>query len=194
MHETGERRVPVVDGQLEGIVTITDVVRAIANGDVAGETAVGDLAATEVNTTYEGTPLAVAERELAYADEAYALVLDDDADMSGMLTEVDIIEESEVVEGEGESGDSLADEDDDWMWEGIKAVGNRYIPTRNVEFPNGPVSEYMTADVVTISRQKTAADAAKSMINHDIEQIPVRSGDQIVGIVRDMDLLAAVTE
>jgi IMP dehydrogenase len=194
MYETGARRVPVVDGHLEGIVTITDVVHAMANGDVAGETPVGDLAAPEVNTTYEGTPLAVAERELAYADEAYAVVLDDEADSCGILTEVDVIEESEVVEGEGESGDSIADEDDDWMWEGIKAVGNRYIPTRNVEFPDGPVSEYMTADLVTISRQKTAAEAAKAMINHDIEQIPVVSGDQIVGVVRDMDLLAAVTE
>jgi CBS domain-containing protein len=30
----GARRVPVVDGELEGIVTVTDVVRAIARGDV----------------------------------------------------------------------------------------------------------------------------------------------------------------
>jgi CBS domain-containing protein len=30
------------------------------------------------------------------------------------------------------------------------------------------------------------------MIEHDIEQIPMVSGDQLEGIVRDMDLLEAV--
>jgi IMP dehydrogenase len=30
------------------------------------------------------------------------------------------------------------------------------------------------------------------MIEHDIEQIPMVSGDELAGIVRDMDLLEAV--
>jgi IMP dehydrogenase len=188
------RRVPVVDGQLEGIVTVTDVVRAIASGAVPGDAALGDLAREDVNTTYVAAPLAVAERELYYADVPYAVVLDDDAEMSGMLTEVDILAVAEVVEGEDATGDAIANEDDEWMWEGIKAVGNRYLPTRNVEFSAGPVREFMTADVVTISGRQTAQDAAKHMINHDIEQIPLVSGDDLVGIVRDMDLLAAVAD
>src|SRR6056297_3232261 len=48
----GVRRVPVVDGELEGIVTVTDVVRAIADGEADGDTEVGDLATRDVNTTY----------------------------------------------------------------------------------------------------------------------------------------------
>jgi IMP dehydrogenase len=72
------RRVPVVDGQLNGIVTITDVVRAIAAGDAAGDAQVGELARRDVNCVYEGTPLLVAERELAHADVPYAVVLDED--------------------------------------------------------------------------------------------------------------------
>ncbi|WP_276252110.1 CBS domain-containing protein [Haloarcula rara] len=184
-----ERRVPVVDGRLEGIITITDVVHAIANGDTDGDSEVGDLARSDINCLYAGSPLTVAERELSYAEVPYGVVLDDEGEMTGMLTVVDIIDVARVVEGEDDTGDSIANQDDDWAWEGIKAVGGRYMPTRNVEIPVEPVSEFMTGDVVTVSRRRTAMEAAQLMIEHDIEQIPLVSGDELVGIVRDVDLL-----
>ncbi|WP_096390187.1 CBS domain-containing protein [Halopenitus persicus] len=184
------RRIPVVDGDaLEGILTVTDVVRAIARGDVDGDAAVGDLATRDVNATHVATPLPVAEREIGLSAVPYAVVLDDDATMVGILTEVDVLEVARVVEGEEGTGDSFANQDDDWAWEGIKAVGNRYLPTRNVELPLGPTSEFMTADVVTVSGRRTAAETAREMISNDVEQIPLVSGGELVGIVRDVDLL-----
>mgnify|MGYP000374459081 CR=1 FL=1 len=191
--ETGEPRIPVVDGRFEGIVTITDIIRAIAEGEVDdGDQPVGELAGRDVNCVYAGTPLTVAERELSHADVPYGVVLDDDAEMCGMLTEVDVLTVAEVVEGEAETGESIANQDDEWMWEGIKAVGNSYMPTRNVEFPDEPVSEYMTADLVTIGSRRTAQEAAQLLIRHDIEQIPLVSGDELAGIVRDIDVLKAL--
>ncbi|AEM58669.1 CBS domain-containing protein [Haloarcula sp. KBTZ06] len=189
MVEDGERRLPIVDGQLKGIITVTDVIRSIANGDVDGDKIVGDLANRDINCVYEGTPLTVAERELSHANVPYGVVLGDDGDMSGMLTEVDIIAVARVVEGEDDTGDSIANQDDDWAWEGIKAVGGRYMPTRNVELPAEPVREFMTAEVVTVNKRRTAEEAAQLMIEHDIEQIPLLSGDELTGIVRDIDLL-----
>jgi len=185
----GERRVPVVDGRLEGIVTMTDVVHAIATGDVAGDVTVGELARSDINCLYVETPLTVAERELSYADVPYGVVLGEDGSMTGMLTEVDVLDVARVVEGEDDTGDSIANQDDEWAWEGIKAVGGRYMPTRNVELPVGPVSEFMTPDVITVSEHRTAKEVAQPMIEHDIEQIPLVSGDELVGIVRDVDLL-----
>ncbi len=191
--DSGERRVPVVDdGELVGIVTVTDIVRAIAEGEEDGDTTVGGLATREVNTVYEGTPLTVAERELSYADVPYAVVLDESGALSGMLTEVDVIEVARVVQGETDPGDAVANQDDEWMWEGIKAVGSRAVPTLNVEIPSDPVSEFMSADLVTVSRTKTAREAAQLMISNDIEQIPLVSGDELVGVVRDVDLLEAL--
>jgi IMP dehydrogenase len=192
MVREGARRIPVVDGKLEGIVTVTDVVWAIANGDVDGTAECGDIAGEDVNCVYAETPLPVAERELAYAQVPYGVVLDEDARMCGMLTEVDIIDVARVVEGEDDTGESIANQDDDWAWEGIKAVGNRYMPTRNVEIPAGPVSDFMTSDLLTITSRRTAQDAAQTMIDKDIEQIPLVSGDDLVGIVRDIDLLEAL--
>ena len=191
MIEEDARRVPVVDGSLEGIVTITDVLRAIAEGEGDGDRSVADLATDEVNTTWVGTPLSVAEREIGLAGVPYAVALDDEGEMAGILTEVDVIAVARVVEGEDDTGESIAGQDDEWMWEGIKAVGNRYLPTRNVEIPDDPVREFMSDDVVTVSKRKTAADAARLMLAEDIEQIPLTSGGTLVGIVRDVDLLEA---
>ena len=194
MVETGARRVPVVDGQLEGIVTITDVVRAIAEGDVAGDTEVGDLASRTVNAVYAGTPLTVAERELSHSRVPYGVVLDDDGEMCGVLTEVDILDVARVIDGEAETGESIADQEADWKWEGIKAVGGRYFPTRNVEIPADPVCEFMTSDVVSVGKTRTAREAAQEMLRHDIEQIPLVNGGDLVGVVRDIDLLEALHE
>ncbi|UPW01780.1 CBS domain-containing protein [Halorussus gelatinilyticus] len=192
MVEERARRVPVVDGELEGIVTVTDVVRAVADGEAVGDAEVGDIASRDVNTTYEEVPLTVAERELYYANLPYAVVLDEEGEMNGVLTEVDIIEVARVVEGEDDTGDSIADEDDDWKWESIKAVGKRYLPTRNVEIPAAPVHEFMTDSVVTVSGEKTAKEVAQMMLRNDVEQIPLVNGDRLTGIVRDINLLEAL--
>ena len=191
--ETGERRVPVVDdGELVGIVTVTDIVRAIAEGDEDGDTEVGELATEEVNTVYVGTPLPVAERELYHSNVPYAVALGEDGGLAGMLTEVDVLEVARVVQGEDDPGDALANEDDDWKWEGIKAVGSRSVPTLNVEIPAEPVADFMTADLITVTRQRTARDAAQLMVSNDVEQIPLVAGGELVGIVRDVDLLEAL--
>jgi CBS domain-containing protein len=192
MFEEGIRRVPVVDDALVGIVTVTDVIQAMADGDVDGEAPVGDLAREGIHTLYQGAPLPVAERQLAHAGVPYGVVLDDDADMCGVLTEVDILGVARIVEGETETGESVANQDDEWMWEGIKAVGSRYMPTRNVEIPAEPVSDFMSADVITLTRTKTAQEAAQRMVSADIEQIPLVSGGKLSGIVRDVDLLEAL--
>ena len=145
-----------------------------------------------MNTTYAGTPLPVAEREIYYANVPYTVCLDEEGRMSGILTEVDIIEVARVVEGEDDTGDSVAGQDDEWMWEGIKAIGKRYVPTRNVEIPSEPASKFMSDGLVTVSKRKSVVEVAQAMITEDIEQIPLVTGDELIGIVRDVDLLEAL--
>ncbi|MDQ2050342.1 CBS domain-containing protein [Natronolimnohabitans sp. A-GB9] len=194
MVEKGARRVPVVDGEFEGIVTVTDVIHAVATGDQETDGTVEEHASENVNTTYEGAPLPVAERELYYANVPYTIALDDDGEMSGVLTEVDIIDVARIVEGEESTGDNFPDQDSEWSWEGIKAVGSRYLPTRDIEIPAEPVREFMSDDVVTVSGSASIQDTAQRMISNDVEQIPMVTGEQLAGIVRDVDLLEALYE
>ncbi len=194
MVEHDERRVPVVDGGLSGIVTITDVIRAVANEEVTVDEPVGDFAGRRVHTCHVDNPLLAAQRGLYYADEPYSVVLGDDGDMVGIFTEVDVIAVAEVVEGVEGTGDSIAGQDSEWAWEGIKAIGNRILPTRNVVFPEATVEEVMTDDVVTVPRSRTVTETAQLMIRHDVEQIPLFSGGELAGIVKDMHLLGSLYE
>ncbi len=184
------RRLPVVDGDaLVGILTVTDVVRAIARDEADGDRQVGELATEAVNATHAETPLPVAEREIGLARVPYAIVLDDDAAMSGILTEVDILDVARVVEGEASTGDSIAEQDSEWSWEGIKATGARYLPTRNVEIPAGATRHFMTDDPITVNGARLAREVAQELITNDIEQVPLVNGTDLAGIVRDIDLL-----
>lgn len=195
MLDTGDRRVPVVDGRLEGIVTVTDVIRTLAEETCPGhDETVGPIATRQVIATHEETPLPAVQRELYLADVPYHIVLDNSGEMVGIVTEVDLLEEARVVVGEEGTGDSIASQDSEWAWEGIKAVGNRYLPTRYVEIPLEPVSDYMTNNVKTTTKNTSVSRAAQVMLQHDIEQIPLISGDDLTGIVCDMDLLRAIHE
>ena len=184
------RRLPVVDGdELVGIVTVTDVVHAIARGEVDGDRRVDGLATRSINATHTETPLPVAEREIGLANVPYAVVLDNDATMVGILTEVDVLAVARVVEGEASTGDSIAEQDSEWSWEGIKATGARYLPTRNVELPAEATRHFMTSDVVTVSGARTATEVAQELIANDIEQVPLVNGTDLAGVVRDIDLV-----
>ncbi|MFB6176041.1 MAG: CBS domain-containing protein [Halobaculum sp.] len=189
----GLRRLPVVEkddaGTLVGIVTVTDIVSAIAHGDVEAEGTCEEVAASEVNTVYTETPLTVAERQLSFADVPYGVCLDDECEVAGMLTEVDLIEVAQIIEGEEATGENMADQDDEWKWESVKGTGSRYLPTRDVEFPSEPVSRFMTDDVVTVYGSQTVKKAAQEMMKNDVEQFPLLDGGEMVGIVRDIHLL-----
>jgi len=47
----------------------------------------------------------------------------------------------------------------------------------------------MTADLITVGAARTAREVAKELISSDIEQVPLVSGTEIEGVVRDVDLL-----
>jgi CBS domain-containing protein len=57
-----------------------------------------------------------------------------------------------------------------------------------------PVSEVMSAPALTADPEVTVSDAALTMIERGVRHIPVvRSGGEVIGVLRDVDLLATET-
>jgi tRNA nucleotidyltransferase (CCA-adding enzyme) len=52
-----------------------------------------------------------------------------------------------------------------------------------------PVKAFMSRKLVTISHEKSAIEAAKLMIKHDIGRIPVMEGDKLIGIITRSDAM-----
>ncbi|MBF0572838.1 MAG: CBS domain-containing protein [Desulfamplus sp.] len=52
-----------------------------------------------------------------------------------------------------------------------------------------PVKAFMSRDIITIEHNKSAIDAARLMIKHDIGRIPVIKDDRLIGIVTRSDAM-----
>lgn len=191
MLEEGERRTPVVeDGEVVGIVTLTDIVEHLAG--LGNDEDVGEYIDGRVLTMWDETPVRVAVETLTLADESAACVLDEACEMVGIVTETDCVRVADVDESSEELGESVANQDDEWMWEGIKATSTQLMPVTRVTFPDAPVSEFMAEDIITVVRSTDVSDAASMMTENEVQHLPVKRGDDLVGILRDTDLLRAV--
>jgi len=141
MYEEDERRVPVVEeGEVVGIVTLTDIVEYLAGTEDGDD--VGGYIDGRVLTVWEDTPVAVAVESLTLADDSAACVLDDSCEMVGIVTETDCLRVSDVDSSSEELGESVANQDDEWMWEGIKATSTQLMPVTRVTFPEAPVRDF----------------------------------------------------
>ncbi|MDC3237376.1 CBS domain-containing protein, partial [bacterium] len=61
--------------------------------------------------------------------------------------------------------------------------------TRTSKHMQAPVKAFMSRNIVTISHDRSAIEAAKLMIKHDIGRIPVMQDDKIVGIITRSDAM-----
>ena len=182
MIENDVRRVPVVndDGELVGIITSFDIVsQALTKIDV--EDAVENYMITTVPTTWEKTPLNVAFESMKQFGLKSILALDDDAQLSGILTETDFIAESEIISERSEHSSTVGTEGDKWSWDSTSV--------------DKVVSDVAIGNVEVANSKTKVSDCAKKMKTLNIEQIPVIGveGD-LVGIVRASDLIKALVE
>lgn len=178
---TTERRITLRnDGELVGVVSARDVVRAVGRRVIAVDVSVADVYCDDVDTVFAGTPLQAAVRQIATASGSSAIVLDEAGAAVGLLTEDDVVDAARFTQGEPHS-------------EADPGVGGP-IPILCVELPTVPVSEISTDDVPTVPADSTVADAAQLMISRDTEQVAVQRGDQIVGVVGDRDILHALAD
>ena len=193
MIENDVRRVPVVndDGELVGIITSFDLVsQALTKIEV--DDAVEDYMITTVPTTWEKTPLNVAFESMKQFGLKSILALDDNAQLSGILTETDFIAESEIISERSEHSSTVGTEGDKWSWDSTSVL---YIEKNHLKFTDKVVSDVAIGNVEVANSKTKVSDCAKKMKTLNIEQIPVIGveGD-LVGIVRASDLIKALVE
>ena len=193
MIENDVRRVPVVndDGELVGIITSFDIVsQALTKLEI--DDAVEDYMITTVPTTWEKTPLNVAFETMKQFGLKSILALDDDSQLSGILTETDFIAESEIISERSEHSSTVGTEGDKWSWDSTSVL---YIEKNHLKFTDKVVSDVAIGNVEVANSKTKVSDCAKKMKTLNIEQIPVIGveGD-LVGIVRASDLIKALVE
>jgi CBS domain-containing protein len=69
----------------------------------------------------------------------------------------------------------------------VKALGQHF------DAAGHPVSEWMTADPLTVSADTPAGDALRTMLDRGFRHLPVVEGEDVVGVVSMRDLSAATT-
>ncbi|HWH08045.1 MAG TPA: CBS domain-containing protein, partial [Candidatus Thermoplasmatota archaeon] len=179
--------IPVVEaGLLVGLVTPADVLRAAGGrgGSVDG------LATTRVVPVHQDTPLKVAWRALRLTGQEALPVMDDDARLVGIVAESDLFRTSGVAEGVAKHDVGMTEGDLDE--ESFRDVATFYYAQSEVAFPRRPVKDVMVRKVVTVFEKTSAEDAARKMVKANVNQLPVvDAGDQLVGMVTDLDLLRA---
>jgi CBS domain-containing protein len=193
MIENDVRRVPVVNdgGELVGIITSFDIVsQALTKIEV--DDAVENYMITTVPTTWDKTPLNVAFESMKQFGLKSILALNDDAQLSGILTETDFIAESEIISERSEHSSTVGTEGDKWSWDSTSVL---YIEKNHLKFTDKVVGDVAIGNVEVANSKTKVSDCAKKMKTLNIEQIPVIGveGD-LVGIVRASDLIKALVE
>ncbi|WP_340819448.1 CBS domain-containing protein [Methanolobus sp. WCC4] len=192
--ENNIRRLPVVkDEKLLGIISVADIVAAIAEMDIVDH--VGQFLNPTVVPIWTETPLHVAARVMELAKSKAAPVIDSNLEVVGIITDRDIISAS-VIEDTVEMSDmSNGSDDDEWTWESMRDTMSIYYSVSRVKVPDTPVKDVMVKELVKAAYISGVSECALKMKRNKIDQIPIVNADQrFLGLLRDRNLMQAITD
>lgn len=192
--EHGIRRLPVVnDGKLVGLVTVADIVGAIADMNI--DIPIKDYVEKQVVTIYSETPLPVAARIMELAGVKAVPILDASLELVGIISDRDVIAAS-VIEDSVEMSDMSSGLDDDaWTWESMRDTMSIYYSVSRIKVPDLLGSDIMIKEPITATYIASISDCARKMKRNRIDQIPViNSNRKLQGLLRDHDLLKPLIE
>jgi CBS domain-containing protein len=190
MTENHIRRVPVVDKEeLVGLVTASDLInKALWKMDINDPAEKYML--RSVPTTWERTPLKVAFEIMRYFNLKVILALSNEGKPSGILTETDFLDESEVVSEQTVHNTSVGTEGDKWSWDSTNVL---YVIKNHLQFSDKEVKDVATSDLAIVTTKTAVKDCASKMRQRNIEQMPVIDVEgELVGLVRASDLIKSI--
>jgi len=186
------RRIPVVeDGELVGLVTASDIInKALWKLDVKDP--VEDYLIKNIPTAWERTPLNIAFEVMTYFNLKVLLALNKDGKLSGILTETDFIEESEIISERTVHNTSVGTEGDKWSWDSKNVL---YVIKNHLKFSDKEVKDVAATDLVIVTTKTSVKECANKMRQRSIEQVAVIDVEgELVGLVRATDLIKAISD
>jgi predicted transcriptional regulator len=192
MLENGIRRIPIVENdELVGLVTASDIIsKALWKTDI--QEPVENYMIKNIPTTWERTPLNIAFEIMRYYNLKVLLSLNKDGKLSGILTETDFIEESEIISERTVHNTSVGTEGDKWSWDSKNVL---YVIKNHLKFSDKEVKDVATNDLSIVTTKTSVNECANKMRQRNIEQIPIIDVEgELVGLVRATDLIKAIKD
>ncbi|MBS1193964.1 MAG: putative signal transduction protein with domain [Methanomicrobiales archaeon] len=182
------RRLPVEeDGILVGILSVADLITAIAQQKIRGE--IKDRF-TSTFAIWEETPLALVGRVMEISGVDAIPILDSDGILSGIISERDLIKHSSIEDSVETSDFSNGTDDDEWTWESIRDLHTMSFGVSRVKLPVKPVKTAMVTNVVSVPQNAEVSECALKMKRARVDQLPVVNSDKkLVGMLFDRDLI-----
>lgn len=186
------RRLPVVENdELVGIITVSDIVRAIANLDI--KEPVGNYVENHIVSVWEDTPLSLVGRIMELAGVKAVPVLDIDGNLRGIVSDKDLIHTSSIVDSVEKSDMSAGSDEDAWTWESMRDTMSLYYSVSRIQLPDFPVKKIVRDNDLSVMSTTPVSECARKMKRGKIEYLPlVKSNLKLKGLVKDKDLLKAI--
>ena len=183
------RRLPVVeDGHLLGLLSVADLIHAIAQKKIKDE--IKDTFTSQTFALWEETPLPVVGRVMEISGVDAIPILDAENRLQGIISERDLIRNSCSEDSVGVSDFSNGTDDDEWTWESIRDNHTISFGISKVQLPNRPVKLAMVKNVVAVPANAEVSECALKMRRARVDQLPVINGDKrLVAMLYDRELI-----
>ncbi len=189
----GIRRLPVVeDGKLVGIITIADIVRVAAGLNI--KESIKLYLEKETAVLWSEMPLPVAGAIMEFAAVEACPVIDTNLKLVGIISDRDLIKATVIEDSVEKSDMSSNDGEDTWMWDRVMQTINRYYTVSRIQLRDILVREAMVEPIVAFANAGISECAAQ-MHKKRIDQMPVvTSGQKLMGMLKDRDILLALID
>jgi CBS domain-containing protein len=186
------RRLPVVEeNHLVGLLSVADLIHAIAQMKIKEE--IKDTYTSQTFALWEETPLPLVGRVMEISGVDAIPILDSESVLQGIISERDLIRNSNIEDSVGVSDFSNGTDDDEWTWESIRDTHTISFGISKVQLPNRPVKLAMVKNVVSVPKNAEVSECALKMRRSRVDQMPVINGDKrLVAMLYDRDLIRAL--
>ncbi len=182
--------IPVKDANdsCVGILTTADILPYISEKDI--DTPVGEAIGRDCVPLYVKTPIKVALQTMSLTGIYAFPVVDEDTVLTGIITDRDLFDMSEI-DGQIEKSDlGLEEDEDSWSWQGLKNVMKLYYEESRIDLPKICVEDAMVEDPMTVYNQTSISKAAQMMDENDFGQLPVVDEmDNLEAMLYELDLI-----